>query len=581
MELSYLISAIRKRPWIVAIFLVLGALAATTVTGPSVKEYEAQSVMLIQPPSNLTGGGGSTDANRYLQSQLSVLRSLDLAEKTASTMGGSYTRQQVSTSVRVIERPGTDVVDVFAKAPTGVEAARLADVYVQTYIEYLRDQARASNSQDLDEINQKLLEFKQSLSALSATISLAKSAFITDILKNYPGLTNLPDVSNLAVPDAAIAQVDYDTTLQQYTELLKNRTALEAESRTKVATEVVQKAVEPTVPLDTTRLLYVVAGAIAGAVMGLFACVITARVSNKVVDDQQTVAVLGTALVGTVGRQNQLAAALPDLLRANDYPALNVIDELCVRSEANARRTGFVTVVVVGTGQSAGATTIATAMAGQFARFGTQVLLVDADPRRSGITEGFKAFGDGGIPALLATAPDGSLVAGRRTSDNFRRARSVITTTTVPEVAVLGRGDKSGSPSLRRSDAETLMERALTLAPVVVIDAGAVLDSASTVELCRLADAVVLAVPTQRQRVSQLEVVSRQLGRRQGELLPIATRPRRHRDKLSASSSVETDAVVTTVDDDDNVEINASNGDASPAGRSRSRPGRPGATTAN
>jgi Mrp family chromosome partitioning ATPase len=312
--------------------------------------------------------------------------------------------------------------------------------------------------------------------------------------------------------------------------------------------------------------------------------VLTARLSKRVVDDQQTAAVLGHSLVGKIGRQNALAGPLPELLRANDYPALNIIDELCVRAEANARRPGFVTVVVVGTEQSAGATTVATAMAGQFARFGTHVLLIDADPRRAGITEGFKAFGDGGIPALLATAPDGSLTAGRRSSDSFRRARNLVTPTPIPEVAVLGRGDKAGSPSLRRSDAETLMERALMLAPVVVIDGGAVLDSAATVELCRLADAVVLAVPTQRQQVSQLEVVSRQLGRRQGELLPVSTRARRHRDGLGLPSSVESEAVITSIDTDTNTnteDITTSIGDASSGAASRPRPARPGATTVN
>ncbi len=572
MELSYLISAIRKRPWIVVLGLVLGAIGAATVSGPSVVQYEAQSAVLIQAPSSLTGGGGTTDPNRYLQSQLGVLKSLDLAEQTASAIGGTYTRQQVTNSVRIVERAGNDVVDVFATAPTAAEAAKLADTYVTVYIDYLRDQAIASNSQDLDEINQKLLEFEARLKDLSQQIADAKGAYIFTVLQTFSDLTTPPD---FVVPEAAIAQVEYDTTIQQYEGLLGTRTALEAEARTKVATEVVQKAVEPSAPLPTSRLLYVIAGAIAGAVMGLFACVLTARLSKRIVDDTQTATILGHALVGTIGRQNQLTAPLPELLRANAYPALTVIDELCVRAEANARRPGYVTVAVVGTEQSAGATTVATAMAAQFARFGTQVLLVDADPRRSGITEGFKAFGDGGIPALLATAPDGSMTSGRRTSDNFRRARSLITPTSVPEIAVLGRGDKSGAPSLRRSDAETLVERALTLAPVVVIDAGAVLDSASTVELCRIVDAVVLAVPSHRQAVSQLEVVARQLGRRQGELLPISTRARKHKDGLDAPASIDAEAIVTSIESDDFT----SNGDAASAAGQTGRPGRPGATT--
>jgi len=574
-ELSFLISAIRKRPWIAAIGLILGALAAVTVSGPTSTKYEAQSVILIQQPASINGSG-SQEANRYLQSQLGVLRSLDLAEETAAKMGGSYTRTLVSNSIRVIERPGTDVVDLYAQAATPADASELADTYVTTYIEDLRARAKDANSQDVTELDQKLAEFKKTLGDLSVTIANATSAYQFGLLKAYPGLVNIPEKTP---PDAALAQVDYDTTLQQYTELLKTKTSLEAAARTKVATEVVQQAVDPTVPLATSRKLYVVAGGIAGLIMGLLASVLTARLSQKIVDDQQAAAILGHAIVGTIGKQAQLSGALPDVLRSNDYPGLSIIDELCVRAESNARRTGYVTVVVVGTEQSAGATTVAAAMAGQFARFGTQVLLVDADPRRAGITEGFKAFADGGIPALLASAPDGSMTNGRRSSDSFRKARSVVTPTTVPEISVLGRGDKAGAPSLRRSDAETLMERALGLAPVVVIDAGAVLDAASTVELCRLADAVVLAIPSQRQKLTQLEVVARQLSRRQGELLPVSTRARRHRDGLSAPVGVDTESAVAnvTVDDEFSSPSDAASAATTPASARRAGPG--GATS--
>ena len=545
MELSFLFSAIRKRPWIIALFVALG-IAAASLAGSSTATYESNAVLLIQQPTNASGGGGA-DANRYLQSQVSVLKSLDLAEAVATSMGSGFTRESVVTSVRITERAGTDIVDVFATAADAPTAAKLANSYVDIYLADLRQRARDVSQDDIDEIDARLTTFKEQLEEAGNQVAFAKDAYIIAALDRLnAGITQIPAIDpGTLIPGAAPYQVSYDTLLQQYQQLLTTKTQLEAASRTRVATEVIQRGIEPTEPQSSNKPLLMVAGGLTGAMVGLALTVLTARFSRRLVDDLQVANVLGHSIVGTINKHATLGKPLPELLTSSDYPAINVIDELCVRAEANARKPGSVTIVVVGTEQAAGATTIATAIAGQFGRLGTQTLLIDADPRRAGITDGFRASGEGGIPAMLASTPNGSLVTGRRSGDQVRAYRNIVTQTTLPEVAVLGRGDKSGAPTLRRSDAAALLDRALDFAPVVVVDAGAVLDAASTVELCRLADAVVLAVPTQRQLSSQLEVVARQLGRRQGELLPVSTRPRQHRDNLSAPVTIDADAPVT------------------------------------
>ncbi len=569
MELSYLISAIRKRPWIILLGLILGAVAAIAAAGSPVQRYEAEAIVLIQPPESVTGGTTVLDANRYLQSQLSVLRSLDLAEKVATTMGGTYTRDAVAEAVRIVENPGTDVVDVYATSGVPAEAERLANVYIDTYIDDLKNRAKESSQSDIDELDTTLASLATQMGEARRVITEAKAGQILAALKDHPNAQIGPEL----VPGDPIQQVNYDTLLAQYQNLLTTKTSLDTAARLKVATEIVQRAVEPRVPLNSSRMLFTVAGAFAGAVLGLLTTVMVARTSRKLIDTTHGEAILGHTMVGTVAKQAELSAPLPEILRLNDYPALSVVDELCVRAEANARRAGFVTIAVVGTEQAAGATTLATAMAGQFARFGTTVLLVDADPRRAGITDEFRAYGDGGIPALLATTAEGTMTTGRRAGDAVRKARSIVTGSGIAEVSVLGRGDKGGAPSLRRSDVETLLERGLTLAPVVIVDAGGVLDAASTVELCRLVDAVVLAVPTQRQSISQLEVVARQLSRRQGELLPVATRPRKHRDGLGTPASVDADSVASAPTIDQPVLSGGDDDGGRPPMRGRGRQG--------
>ena len=56
MELSFVISAVRRRWWLVVIFAVLGALAARELSKPGVTEYEANAVLLVQPPTGTNVG---------------------------------------------------------------------------------------------------------------------------------------------------------------------------------------------------------------------------------------------------------------------------------------------------------------------------------------------------------------------------------------------------------------------------------------------------------------------------------------------------------------------------------------------
>ena len=243
--------------------------------------------MLIQPPSNITGGGGSTDANRYLQSQLSVLRSLDLAEKTASTMGGTYTRQQVSTSVRVIERAGTDVVDMFAKAPTASEAARLADLYVHTYLEDLSDQRPRFERQDArrDSSTWKLLvqesrrperEGLRPPRPTRCSCTSMRTRTTRHRSRSHP----------TSFRRCCSAQVAYDTTLQQYTEQFQIRPRSRPSRGPRWRPRSSRRPSSRPCRWPPAGCFTSSPAAIAGAVIGLFACVIVGPpVANKVVDD--------------------------------------------------------------------------------------------------------------------------------------------------------------------------------------------------------------------------------------------------------------------------------------------------------
>jgi receptor protein-tyrosine kinase len=256
-----------------------------------------------------------------------------------------------------------------------------------------------------------------------------------------------------------------------------------------------------------------------------------ARFSTKVLDEDTASEILGAPVVSELPHYRSLARHPLAAFQALPRSAVPVIDQLCVLAEAKARLDHPLAVVAVGTQRSAGATTLALAMAERFAIGGSSVVLVDADVRDPRITAIFNATADGGVPSVVAN--DGALID--------QRGRSVFTRTMDPEVSVLGLGASRSHASLRRDTVASVLEAARRKAQIVVVDGGPALDLASTLQLTTLADAVVLAVPLSRQKSDLLADLSRQLGDVRDKLLPVVTSPAR---RAARGATVASDGAI-------------------------------------
>src|SRR5690606_10414076 len=112
----------------------------------------------------------------------------------------------------------------------------------------------------------------------------------------------------------------------------------------------------------------------------IVAAVTLARLSPNVVTDEQAEEILGMPVHGTVPSLPKLHTERHTLLDPLPAEAERFIDSLCVRAEATAvRGSSTLTVVVTGAQRTAGATTVAAAMARRFADNGSRVVLIDGD----------------------------------------------------------------------------------------------------------------------------------------------------------------------------------------------------------
>ena len=538
MELSFVANAIRRRPWIVLLCAMLGVIPGFISKSHATKKYESKAVVLVSPPTQGQSFALGTGNDRYVENQLSVLQSTNIAERVATEIGDDLTRAKVEDEVTVIRQPGTDLVNVIVSDDSPDRAQRIAKSYVQTYITDLKKRADAQQAPEIKRLDNQLTILAADIETLTIAIDDKMKLYLPP--DNEKGKKLGVNETQAFVPTveqiASTEQAKIQTKLKEQSNLIDQRSALEQNTKLKITSEIVQDASLPLIPTTTSRGILIPLGFIAGALFGAVIAAFVARMSTKVLDGSDASKILKQPIVGSFGRSRSLVKSPKIALARLPTSATSVINELCVRAEGTAEVGRALTIAVVGTQRGAGTTTLAVAMAGRFANQGNSVLLIDGDARNNSVSRLFQTTPQTSIPALLAEHGSG------RTS-RVPAAQQ----TEVAEVRIVGLSDKSDASVFRRDNIADLLQAASRYASVVIVDGGPVLDAATTLHLCKVVDAVVLAVPVKKQSGSALDVVRQQLTNRRGALLPVLTHPGKRqfakKDKESVSF-VQADASV-------------------------------------
>lgn len=473
MELSFVTSALRRYWWVVVGMAILGMLPGLLLGGSDgPPEYESQAVMIVTQPSDVTG----SDPDRYLAGQLSVLRSEKLADDAATVLDDGSTGGDVGPNVSIQREPQTDVVTIVARSPSPERAQVMAQAYIDAYRTLVSERVASAQEARLAQLNEQIAEKQTERDDIAESIRLA--------LLPYENQQPRPTPEQVAPGDVT----RQETVQEELSDLVGARTELET-AQTQIGVQPVQDATLPTEPVATPPNTLLVIGFIGGALLGVVAAVVLARLSPNVIGDLQVEEILGQPVVGTVPAIHRSGT---DLVAAVPARATEVIEALCVRAEAMGRDVTTPTVVVVGTERGIGTTLVSALVARRFADTGARALLVDADPRQPDLA-----------PQIAA---DGGSVGHDPLAGPIGRE------TRVPGLTVIDLGDIEvplRTPSVRPSISERL-HAAAAASDVVVFDGGPLMDAASTLHLSRAADAVILVMST-RQKVQRLDLVASEL----------------------------------------------------------------------
>ncbi len=459
MELRILLGSI-KRWWVpitlaAVAFSQLGLIFALAANATST----AQSALIIQPPASSLGGNiNYADPDRYVDTQLVVLKSPQITKLAMESLGLTGSTDQVSKRIRVTHAPKSDLVKVYATAKSDQEAIDLANAFVASFIGDQESRLASARGPELKVIGDRL-------EGIGDELRTAEDRVYND-------------------PSDSSARVDRDALLVEYTELVRSRTAYEFTNRARVNSSVAEFAasaersgVRP--PLRWTALALIIGGLLASAM-----AIGWSWLTPMVVDERQ----LGELVGAPVGPLLPwLRPQVPNrnwFLNPTSPNYASAVKDICIRADNAVPLSVTFKIAVVGVTRGLGTSGLAVSVASFFARSAT-VLLVDGNSEDSDLSVAFDAFDGERISTFdLNQMDDGD-------DSVVRRLTKRLPDTDIDFIGGL-------APRLNRFNVAPIMERFESVSDVVVVDCAPFSESALTISVCEVADVVVLVVPSRK-----------------------------------------------------------------------------------
>lgn len=464
MELGFVFAVLRRYAALLMITTLVGLLLGVAFTSRSTN-YRAVATLLIQSPSNGNGPIAGGDPDRYVDSEVRVLASSAISDAVTSAIGESTSQWTVAFT----RQTASNVVDIVVTSESAEVASDVANAFATAYVAQAQESPSSPiTAADLVALQARLTGLVDQLAALNANLRASLPA----------GSTNINDSDDTA----SLAQ--RDTTLLEYQRLLGTKTQVESELAVKINSRLLNPANIPEMSIQSSKVIPPIAGAVAGAIIGIALALMLGRFANDVIGVRHFEEIVGApvacVLPGAGGRSSTGAVA-------------EGIERVRV-SIASVHAPGHLRVAVGSTLAGLDSNQLAGLIAESFAGMGDDVVLVAAD---------------WSAPDLAHRSPSGPHDQGspHRTSPGV-----LATSITYPSSGVLPRGD---------------VNRAFTEAAgpsgIAVFDVGPLLASTVALEAPDHVDVLVILAPERGQPEWQLRAIASLLAGRRATVVPVLT----------------------------------------------------------
>ncbi|HZT67058.1 MAG TPA: polysaccharide biosynthesis tyrosine autokinase [Acidimicrobiales bacterium] len=443
-----------RRKWTIALSVILVTGAAMAFSFLQAKKYTAIAEVLLQPSNSgnplLTANGGvSQDLTPTdVQTEVQIMTSAPVEAAVSKTLG-VYPAPKVS----VTPVGQTNVVDIAATMTSGRQAARIANAYANSYIDFKRNAALQSVVAAEQQIQARISDLDSQITALGSGASSSQR-------------------------DALLAQEA--TFKSQLAELQVNSSLLSG------GAELITPALAPTSPSSPRPKRNVGVAVIVGLILGVGLAFLLEYLDDSVRSQEDMLRVasdlpvlaLVPAVEGWKDRRSTMVVSLarPKSPAAEAYRSLRTSIQFMDINRPLRR------LVLTSASATEGKTTTLTNLAVTLAEAGKRVIVVCCDLRRPRIHEFFGLSNETGFTSvLLGTSPlHGALQPVEE----------------VKNLTLLASGPVPPNPSelLSSPRASELLDILATSYDMVLLDTPPVLPVTDAAVLSRHADGVAVVV---------------------------------------------------------------------------------------
>jgi capsular exopolysaccharide synthesis family protein len=492
---SYLGVIARRKWWVIGVAaLFIGVSIAMSVLPEP--QYRVKAQVLTMGASDpvsavLDSARSGLDGNRIAESQVAILNGAQLRYEAVNAYNGDLPSGEIwKIRASAISRGDnansiSSVVEITLVSSDPDEAARMVNIYAQTYVETLKSKQE-----------QQILE-------LSAVLAGQLNVVQTNIATTSKPVNDLTtEINNAAAEgDTATVQAKNGERAQLQTELEPKLTALHnvesqlqeqqyqmqfsAQLANGGGAEVISPAFAPSTPVSPNLPRNLAIGTIFGLFLGIAAAFLRDYFDDSVKSKEMVEKVTGVPALGLIpkfdtGDSELVAAAYPTSPAAEAFRSLRTsVKFLGVDREVRV-------VQITSPSPGEGKTVIAANLATVFAQAGDRVVLVGGDLRRPRAEELL------GVP--LTPGLTGVLIG------EVALPQAIRVVDGLPNLSVLPAGQPPPNPSelLSGERARRLIDVLAQTYDLVIIDCPPVLPVTDALVLARMADTTLLATSANR-----------------------------------------------------------------------------------
>lgn len=451
-SLRRFLETVRERLWVVVAAVVITTAASVLYVATAEKVYEAtaqiQVVPIDDPEGQLASLGlinQSSDPLRAVETAVALITSRAAAEQVAEEGNQDRTADAVLRDVSAEPMAESDVVALKARAPTAIGAAALANNFAEAALKVRGDVLRETIDDELPVLNARLRE----LPAGIARDTMAAKVAQFEALK-----------------------LSGDPTLR-----------------------IIDPAVPPGSPVSPRPLLSIIAGILAGLVLGVGAVFALRMLDPLIRREEQVRARYRLPILARVPQERGGPKDRPLVwsnLVGGSVEAYRTLRAVLAGSASRSSRAPSILISSPGPGE--GKTTSAISLAASLALTDKRVILIEADLRRPAIGKAFNISVSSGIVSVLA---------------GEAKLEECLVTAPIGEghlgLLLAEESGGAGAELLALPSALELLDQATKLADVVVVDSPPLATVVDALPLARAVDEVVIALKLGTSRIDRTQ----------------------------------------------------------------------------